>query len=96
MSISTGRKLWVGGIAAVLGIAAIATIGAATSQEGNWDHFVTCFGDMITDPQTHAANCLPGGGPGINSLSLPVTATVPGVPSSPSTSTNPPPSTTGD
>lgn len=57
------------------GTAAIVTVfGVAGAQaftpnvQDNVEHFIECFGWMLTDPDTHAQNCLPGHIPPLETL----------------------------
>jgi hypothetical protein len=51
--------------AAQIGAVALLTLGGASSSQaqqdvaGDWEHFVDCFGWMITDPPTQYDNCTP-------------------------------------
>ncbi len=40
-------------------LATAAVVGGTTATRAFDQHFIECFGWMITDPDTHAANCLP-------------------------------------
>jgi hypothetical protein len=58
------RKLPVIGFVSAGALAAALVVGSAvtttaTAQSG-FDHFIACAGWLFTDPDAHAANCLPG------------------------------------
>src|SRR5690606_41651797 len=67
---SARRKL-----VSMLSIVGLLAVGGATGANAftpnvaaEVGHFVECFGWMITDPNTHAGNCLPGHIPPLDSL----------------------------
>lgn len=51
----------------VTGLLALAATGGAYAFTPNVvaevDHFIECFGWMLTDPETHAAECMPSNAP---------------------------------
>lgn len=76
MKLDKSRRLAIAGIAGVaLAVGGAASITAAGSQESAYAaHFWNCVSSMITAPDQHAAECLSGRiGPGLTSLSTPVT-----------------------
>ena len=63
----TRRLLLGAATAAIVTVAGVAGAQALTAIQAQ--HFIECFGWMLSDPDTHAANCLPGHVPPLGTLS---------------------------
>lgn len=57
------------GAATAVAVTLAGVAGAQALTAAHVKHYIECFGWMITDPDTHADNCLPGHIPPLESLS---------------------------
>ena len=62
-------RLLLAGVGTVALVTALGIAGAQALTAIQAQHFIECFGWMLSDPETHAANCLPGNVPPLDTLS---------------------------